>query len=62
MTTDMLGQEIKVGSIICYYNFLYIVKSLGKSYVKAKLKDPSPTTSNKTIYTRQCIVIDKLLD
>ena len=61
MTKDMLGTDINVGDSIVYYNGIYIVKSIRKSYCVARLQTDAKNPRNKTVYTPFCVNITKLI-
>lgn len=59
---DMLGNEIKEGDIVVSFNHLYVVKSIrNKNYIKVILRDPSPTTRAKDVYTKFTVVVTPLV-
>lgn len=61
MTKDMLGTDINVGDNIVYYNGIYVVKSIRKSYCVAMLQSDAKNPRNKTVYAPFCVNITKLI-
>ena len=61
MTKDMLGTDINVGDSVVYYNGIYVVKSIRKSYCIAILQSDAIKPRNKSIYAPLCVNITRLI-